>query len=77
MMEMAKLTNFISKQDMEMTKEKQLMNKKESLREEEMQVKQFHQIQRTKAILFDLNLKAEIKINKYSLQHHKLCFLQQ
>ena len=68
MMEMAELTNFISKKDMEMTKEKQLMNKKESLREEEMQVKQFHQIQRTISILFDFNLKAEIKISKYILQ---------
>lgn len=53
---MAKLTNGNSKLGMEMIKEKQLMKKVATLREEVKEVKLFHQTQRTKIILLDSHL---------------------
>ena len=50
---MAKLTNGNSKLGMEMIKEKLLMKKVATLREEVKEVKLFHQTQRTKTILLD------------------------
>jgi len=53
---MAKLTNGNSKLGMEMIKEKLLMKKVATLREEVKEVKLFHQTLRTKTILLDLHL---------------------
>jgi hypothetical protein len=50
---MAKLTNGNSKLGMEMIKEKLLMKKVATLREEVKEVKLFHQTLRTKTILLD------------------------
>lgn len=57
---MDKLTNGSNKQEIKIIKQIKLMRKAVTLKEEEKEVKQFNQIQRTKIILLDLLLEVEM-----------------
>ena len=57
---MDQLTNGSNKQEIKIIKQIKLMRKAVTPKEEEKEVKQFNQIQRTKIILLDLLLEVEM-----------------
>ena len=57
---MDKLTNGSNKQEIKIIKQIKQMRKSVTPKEEEKEVKQFNQIQRTKIILLDLLLEVEM-----------------